>query len=119
MGVKSEGSRFELHGIIDVDVYVVVCVRFCQRWRHQEQLIWIGRWMLNAAMGSFANTPACRAVGARFLGFGAVLTWLAAIAFCTCSPARFARCMSPLTWLGRFVNMSLPEVAIQYISPGK
>jgi hypothetical protein len=70
-------------------------------------------------MGSFADTPACRAVGARFLGFGAILTWLATIALCTRSPARFARCMCSLAWLGRFVNMSLPEVAIQYISSGK
>jgi hypothetical protein len=70
-------------------------------------------------MGGFADSPTCRAIGACLLGIGAILTWLATIALCARSPARLTRCMRSLAWLGRFVYMSLPEVAIQYVSPGE
>jgi len=70
-------------------------------------------------MGSFADAPACRAVGACLLGVAAILTWLVTIAFGTRGPARLARCMRSLTGVNRLVNVSLPEVAIQYVSSGK
>lgn len=70
-------------------------------------------------MGRFADTPAYRAVGARSLGVTTILTWLTTIALGARSPARLTSCVCSLTWLGRFVNMSLPEVAIQYVSSGE
>jgi hypothetical protein len=119
LGFEAKATGFVAQAIIDVHIHVIARVGLRQGWRHQEQLIGVGWWLLDTTMGSFADTPACGAIRARFLHVVAVSTWLAAIALFARSPARIARCMCSLTRLGGLMNMSLPEVAIEYVTSGK
>jgi hypothetical protein len=76
---------------------------------------------LTAALSIFADAATVSAVDTCLLRIGAALTWLFAVAFDACRSARETSSMYSLARSSKLVDvdMTLAEVAVQYVSSGK